>query len=71
MGGCQGNIIADELASFRMAAWQQLLRNKLPAHAETVLDLGCGPGFLSIVAATLGYQVTGIDSSPAMLRIAK
>lgn len=66
-----GNIIADELASFRMAAWQQLLRNKLPAHAETVLDLGCGPGFLSIVAATLGYQVTGIDSSPAMLRIAK
>ena len=66
-----GDIIADELASFRVTAWQQLLRNKLPAHAETVLDLGCGPGFLSIIAATLGYQVTGIDSSPAMLRIAE
>ncbi len=66
-----GSIIADELASFRVSAWQQLFREKMPAHAETVLDIGCGPGFLSIVVATLGYRVTGIDSSPEMLKLAE
>lgn len=66
-----GSIIADESASFRVSAWQQLFREKMPAHAETVLDIGCEPGFLSIVAATLGYQVTGIDSSPEMLKLAE
>lgn len=39
-----GNIIQDELASFRVEAWQKLLREKMPADTSRVLDLGCGQG---------------------------
>ena len=66
-----GDIITDELASFRVAAWQKLFREKMTTQTDRVLDFGCGPGFLSIVAATLGYRVTGIDSSPEMLKLAE
>lgn len=38
---------------------------------KKVLDAGCGTGFHSILLAKLGLEVTGIDSSPAMLKIAK
>ena len=33
-----------------------------------VLDAGCGTGFHSILLARLGLDVTGIDSSPDMLK---
>ncbi len=36
-----------------------------------VLDLGCGPGFLSILLSKQGCQVTGIDYSNQMLEEAK
>jgi SAM-dependent methyltransferase len=36
-----------------------------------VLDLGCGPGAFCRLAADAGAQVTGIDTSPAMLQIAR
>ena len=42
-----GNIIQDELASFRVEAWQKLLREKMPADTHRVLDLGAGPGLWS------------------------
>jgi len=32
-----------------------------------VLDCGAGTGFLSLLAAELGYRVTALDLSPAML----
>lgn len=35
------------------------------------LDVGCGPGILSITLASLGADVTGIDLSPGMLREAE
>ena len=34
-----GNIIGEELSSFRVGAWQRLLKDKLPAGASKVLDL--------------------------------
>jgi SAM-dependent methyltransferase len=37
----------------------------------TVLDLGCGTGQHSIRLAQRGYEVTGVDRSPEMLRIAR
>ncbi|MCR5757456.1 MAG: class I SAM-dependent methyltransferase [Selenomonas sp.] len=66
-----GQIIADELASFRVEAWQELLREKLPQGANDILDLGCGPAFFSIILAKMGYRVTAVDSSTGMLRQAR
>ena len=36
-----------------------------------VLDVGCGPGWLSELLARCGYSVTGIDISPDMIEIAR
>jgi SAM-dependent methyltransferase len=36
-----------------------------------LLELGCGTGRLLVPLASAGYTVTGIDLSPAMLRIAR
>ena len=50
------------------------LQDFLPLQAEPslcALDLGCGPGDTAIRLARLGIHVTMLDSSPAMLDIAK
>jgi SAM-dependent methyltransferase len=39
--------------------------------SDSVLDLGCGPGFLAIAFAELGCAATGIDPDKAMLAAAK
>ena len=36
-----------------------------------MLDLGCGTGSLSLLAAERGHRVTGIDSAPRMLELAR
>ena len=38
---------------------------------ETVLDLGCGSGAVTLLLAKEGFDVTGIDISPDMLAIAR
>ncbi len=48
-------------------AWTELLQAWLPPAPAPLLDIGCGTGSLSVVLARLGYQVVGIDLSPAML----
>jgi SAM-dependent methyltransferase len=45
-------------------------RLQLPLRAQ-VLDVGCGPGWLSEYLARCGYWVTGIDISPDMVGIAR
>src|SRR5215475_3020739 len=45
---------------------QQLLEH-LPPPAATVLDVGGGAGHQSFPLAQAGYDVTLLDSSPAML----
>ena len=50
------------------------LQDFLPLQAEPsscALDLGCGTGVTAVRLARLGIHVTLLDSSPAMLDIAK
>ncbi|MFJ3673044.1 class I SAM-dependent methyltransferase [Streptomyces sp. NPDC090106] len=53
------------------AAWADRLRSWLPGRACDLLDLGCGTGSLSLLAAEQGHRVTGVDSSPAMVDLAR
>ena len=53
------------------AAWADRLRSWLPDRACDILDLGCGTGSLSLLAAEQGHLVTGVDSSPAMVDLAR
>ncbi|MEU1019561.1 methyltransferase domain-containing protein [Streptomyces sp. NPDC005898] len=47
-------------------AWLERLSQWLPATPGDVLDLGCGTGSLSLLAAEHGHRVTGVDLSPDM-----
>jgi len=51
-----------------------LLERLFQAHkleGSSVLDLGCGTGQHAIRLAKRGFEVTGVDRSPEMLRIAR
>jgi SAM-dependent methyltransferase len=56
-------------------AGKPLDRALLAAFAETVtgpvLDVGCGPGHVAAHLRGLGLDVTGLDLSPEMIRIAR
>ncbi|MCM2517093.1 class I SAM-dependent methyltransferase [Streptomyces griseoincarnatus] len=53
------------------AAWAARLKDWLPGRSGDVLDLGCGTGSLSLLAAVQGHRVTGVDRSPAMVQLAR
>jgi SAM-dependent methyltransferase len=46
------------------------LLDLLPRPAGPVLDLGCGEGRLSRDLRARGYEVTGVDAAPTMVRLA-
>ena len=52
-----------------LAAWRATLRRLLPDPPVSVLDAGAGTGFVSLMLADLGYQVTAVDLSEQMLAV--
>jgi len=52
-----------------LAAWRATLRRLLPDPPASVLDAGAGTGFVSLILANLGYQVTALDLSAQMLAV--
>jgi ubiquinone/menaquinone biosynthesis C-methylase UbiE len=68
----------EELRTRQREVWRSELRAHIqrqfpqrePASVR-VLEIGTGPGFFAILLAELGYNVTAIDLTPAMLAEAK
>ena len=51
--------------------WTALLRRWLPEEPVSILDIGCGTGSISLILASLGHHVLGIDFSARMLEQAE
>jgi 2-polyprenyl-3-methyl-5-hydroxy-6-metoxy-1,4-benzoquinol methylase len=66
-----GKIIEHELNSFRKTEWKTVFQRNFPQKTKRILDLGCGPGFFSVLLAEMGFQVIGIDCAEGMLKAAK
>jgi SAM-dependent methyltransferase len=54
-------------SALELAAWAAALRRFLPPPPASVLDVGAGTGFLALILARQGYEVTALDLSPGML----
>ena len=69
----------EELSGIQHKTWADLLDSQILTHfgkttprsAINILDAGAGPGFLSIILTELGYKVTALDYTEAMLEQAK
>lgn len=50
---------------------EEIFREYLHRQPQRILDLACGAGGHSLILAKKGYEVTGIDLSKIMIRLAK
>ena len=65
--------LINDLQSFGLHRWwkRQLIAMAAPANGERALDVCCGTGDLAFALAAKGAEVTALDFSEAMLRIAQ
>jgi 2-polyprenyl-3-methyl-5-hydroxy-6-metoxy-1,4-benzoquinol methylase len=70
LGGVVNRFLRGRTFARRMEVLESVLRG-LELEGKTVLDLGCGSGQVSVLAATLGARVHGIDIAPRMLELAR
>lgn len=70
----------EELAGIQRSTWAELLDGEILKHfgisgsdrsSISILDIGAGPGFLSIILTELGYHVTAADMAETMIEEAK
>jgi len=64
-----GNVPARDSAEYRL--WVEAIARLLPQAPARVLDLAAGTGFVALIAAGLGHDVTGIDLAEPMLEEAR
>jgi SAM-dependent methyltransferase len=61
-----------ELTAARLApAARLVVERAAPAAGERVVDVGCGTGSASLLAAERGAEVTGVDPAPRLLDVAR
>jgi SAM-dependent methyltransferase len=74
--GSYSKVNQDELLGVQRQNWSNLLDEEIRDHFNIeesersrlkILDIGAGPGFISIILSKLGYNVTAVDFSQAML----
>ena len=59
----------EELKSDKRQLWQDEIIANLPDKEHLkILDVGCGPGFFSVILASLGHDVIGIDLTESMIQ---
>ena len=75
-GYSQVNI--EELQGVQRRNWKRFLHDEIMEHFEgkkpsdvRVLDIGAGPGFISIILAEQGFRVTAADGASSMLAEAR
>ncbi|MBQ7678832.1 MAG: class I SAM-dependent methyltransferase [Butyrivibrio sp.] len=68
----------EELSGIQHSTWPKLLAGEIDRHfggpaRETIriLDIGAGPGFISIILTELGYRVTAADFAENMIAQAR
>lgn len=62
----------EELEGEARRYWEEQLRQSLEGKTyKKVLDIGCGPGFFSVLLAQMGYEVTAVDYTENMLAEAR
>lgn len=66
-GGYDADEAKEAKTAGERAAWNAALVRHLPAAPIRVLDIGAGTGFLSLLLARLGHEVTALDLSSGML----
>ncbi len=62
------------MADVPYSRWADYITSLWRVHEltpSTVLDLACGTGSMTLLFASNGYRVTGLDASPNMLDIAR
>ena len=76
--GSYSEVNQNELNTMQRGIWRHELRihieRQFPdrdAASIRVLEVGTGPGFFAILLAELGYDVTAVDLTPAMLTEAR
>ena len=63
-----GGMCLKDMHTFKRRAWGELIERYAPAKRPLrILEVGTGTGFLSIVMALRGHEVTGVDVSNARI----